>query len=313
MGSRLLQGLIAMPRTKLNVSFDIFIFDPDPDARALALERSSEVLQASGDANHDRVICIEQIRDCPSGLNLAILAATSRYRFENLRALFDASVPEALFLEKFLFDQETHYAEAQKLINARGIPAWVHCPRPSWPAYRDIDELDLGTPLRVEVSGQSYGLASNSVHFLDLARYIFGQPIETVVTDGTLSVAAAKRSGFREIFGSLHGLTADGRAIIISCGTASPPTVKVRVEFASASLEFDEAAGQRAIIRSDGTIADTQQMTPVPASLNTVLFEAILSGAPVPLPNYEQATTAHLALLQCLMPVIGEHGRLPVT
>ncbi|MCW5697421.1 MAG: hypothetical protein KIS96_11905 [Bauldia sp.] len=300
MGSRLLQGLLAADAGTL----DVTVVDPSGDSLRLAETRAGEV----AGAERHRVRYQDAVMDLPAEIDLAILASTSRHRLEALRRLAAATRPRTVLFEKFLFDRREHYGEAEAVLAATGAHGIVHCPRPTWPDYR---RLANGSPASVAVTGAGWAMASNAVHFFDLARFFNARPVTKVTVAPGASTGGNKRAGYREIFGTLRGEDDAGNSVVLSCDPGETPSLRVEVTTADGAALIDELAGT---VSLSGSAPAGSTFNAVPASRNVALMEALLEGRPTGLPDYAQAALTHLALFDALLPLIGDDdGSLPVT
>jgi hypothetical protein len=316
MGSRLAQGLLSVDRSRIDVGLEVYFVDPSSQSRETAVTRASEIMERNGTQSRDKVAAFTGVEDLPKHLDLALLSATSKHRYQNLSDLLAHAEPKHLLLEKFLFVRHEHYEQARQHLNNRGISAWVHCPRSYWPAYQDL-KAQAGSDRQafITVSGSSYALASNCVHFFDLCRYFNGRPVDRVVLDpGTVETDDNKRAGYREVFGELTGYSENEPVAKLSCQRSEDMILHVNVAVGVRSTTFDETGGHRIDLDTDGNELRRQPFAPLFASNNPAVFEDILLGKTPLLPTFEEASTTHLAVFEAMMPYIGdESGALPVT
>lgn len=316
MGSRLLQGLFAMPRLPDAFGCDVHVVDPSEASRETARARAMEIVTREGTQQLDTISLHPDVTGLPKELDLLVLGATSRHRFGNLEDALAHSRPRMFLLEKFLFDRREHYPAAQALIAASGAPAYVHCPRAYWPIYRaEASRLqETGARAFVRVEGAHYALASNGVHFLDLARSMNGTPVTRVEARPGGRAALNKREGYREFLGTLAGADAHGPVAEMTCEEGDAVSLTVSIESEDSTLQVFETQGRWERRWTDGR-TDEGDFQPLFASANHALFsDLLLDHARAPLPTLAEASTTHLAFFEALHPLIGERdGSLPVT
>lgn len=315
-GSRHLQALLKIPAQTLG-GLDIHVVDPSPQSRTRALNRAREIIgQETGDTEHE-VHCSGDFSTMPAELDLAIFASTSRHRYEAFRGLAAVANPASILFEKFLFDRREHYAETGDWLKARGIPSWVHCPRPYWPDYR---QLGAGAPtqdIRISVSGKNYNLASNCVHFFDLFRFLAKRPVSAVRLEReTFQVTDHKHSGYREIFGAMigsgEGVGGEAR-LACDLDEGAPLEVTVELWHGDDRLVIAETKGTVTRHSALNGKSETRPFESILASANTAMFEDILLSQNPLLPTYAEAAITHLAVFDALEEMLVRNGTLPVT
>lgn len=316
MGSRLLQGLLAMQRGEVARGLQVHVVDPSEASRQTAYNRAREIVDREGTADVDEIILHEGSSGLPDQVDLLLLAATSHHRFANLEDALAQTRPGMILLEKFLFDRRDQYAKAANLVEAEGIKAYVHCPRCYWPVYQAEQARlsETGQRAFVRVSGHNYALASNGVHFLDLARFLNGDSVCNVDIREGARPALNKREGYREILGALEADDAIGPVAELICEDGESVSLMVSLEAPDSILRIEETGGRWTRLSPTGTIMDKGAFAPVFASDNSAVFSDLLAGAPSPLPTLSESTAIHLAFFDALFPLLGtDDGDLPVT
>ena len=83
-----------------------------------------------------------------------------------------------IIFEKVLFQKVEEYHSVDMLLNRYKTRGWVNCHRRIYPTYQNLKELLFGEELvDMEVVGNGWGLACNSVHFIDLYAYLTSAPL----------------------------------------------------------------------------------------------------------------------------------------
>lgn len=199
----------SMVASGLDASFRVI--DPDPAAEQLLLGRLRDSgVSADGDVRFETAM-----ESLPGELDIAIVATRSDVRLSAIERLLTNCRPRFLILEKFLFPKLADYATAEACIGEAGVTAFVNCPRRLFPGYRALKQEAAG-PVRFSVTGGNWGLACNSIHFLDLLNFL--APSENYEVRSTLSQPfEAKRSGFVEFFGRIDVSDASGNRLELVC------------------------------------------------------------------------------------------------
>lgn len=237
--------------------------------------------------------------------DLVIIATNADVRrrvFDDLVAKHDFA---AIIFEKVLFQSIADLdAVAAKL---DGVAAYVNCGRRGFPGYQMLREELVGeVPVDYTVTGQHYALASNAIHFLDIAACLNGSPLVSLDASGLDAAgAASKRAGYVEIFGTLTGRLENGATVSLTCAPGDTLSLDIKLGGGDLMGEVHEGAG-RAILVRDGKVADlpfeTRHVSGMP-----YLYETLLQGQGCLLPTYAESAAQHRLLISAL----NAHLQLP--
>lgn len=268
LGSRHLQALARLSRPAR-----VWVSDPNPASLALARERWNE-------ASPPASLVADFSGRLPERLDAAIVATDAASRERAIENLLKDRKVRFLVLEKVLFQDPDSLARVGALLERGGVRAWVNCPRRLWPLYRDRPRPKL--PLELRVSGSGWGLATNAVHYLDLAAFLGGCRDFAIDTTGlSREESPSKRPGFVEFFGTLVA-RADGQRVVLTC----------------------ERGEKRSTVEIDGAVQD-EAGSPVQSRLTTGVIEDLLARGDCGLTPYAESARIHRPYLEALR----EHWR----
>lgn len=153
------------------------------------------------------------------------------------------------------------------------------------------------------VSGNAWGLASNSLHFISLFSFLADYPSISLEEFFTEQVSA-KRAGYIEFFGTIKGQDNNNNHLQISCFNAEPLIMTMAFYSDQGYYQIDEA--KPSLVRYRGPDTDWQwqeQSFPIDyqSTLSTGMAEQILQTGNSDLATYEQAATLHLVYLKMLL------------
>lgn len=234
---------------------------------------------------------------------MAVFATNSADR----RAAYEAARGRAGFgvvvFEKVLFPRLRDLDEVGADLAGAGIAAWVNCPRRAAPEYRRLRERLAGRgPVHLEVTGTAYGLASNAIHFLDLAEYLNCAPLVALDASGLRPGSEpSKRPGYVELFGMLSARLNNGAEVVLRCEKGDHPGVAITLRSAEGRLAIDEAA-QQARRLPDGP-AERFEMRHV--SELTSAYASLLDGDGAGFSPYAQSARQHRHLLAAVLSHLG--------
>jgi predicted dehydrogenase len=262
LGSRHLESLARLSRPAR-----IWVWDPSPGALARARRRWEEAGRGPG-------LAADFTGRFPGRLDAAIVATDAASRERAVEELPKGREIRFMVLEKLLFQEPEALPRVGDLLKRGGVRAWVNCPRRIWPLY---SRLRPGLPLSFRVSGSGWGLATNAVHYLDLAAYLTGF-LDFSVETGGLSRAEvpSKRPGFVEFHGTLAA-RAGGHQVLLPC---EPGARSCRVEINGGVVEKAGA--------------------PVQSRLTEGVVEELRARGDCGLTSYEDSARIHRPLLGAL-------------
>ena len=136
--------------------------------------------------------------------DLLICATTSNKRYELLKFLVKKFIFSRIILEKLAFQNSYDYKKALKLLNKNNISSWVNCPRREQKIYKEIkNDFKKNDKLSIQVFGNRWNLASNSIHFFDLFYFLKNDDHFFNSNTETLKKIPSKHKNFYELTGLL--------------------------------------------------------------------------------------------------------------
>ena len=122
-------------------------------------------------------------------------------------------------LEKVLAQSCEQLDQIERALGSNNS-VWVNTPRRLMPWHQLIRSQlvtnDIG-PINVEVTGSSWGLACNAIHFIDLVSWWTGASVDYVDNRSLDFWEPSKRYGFQEAFGTLLVSFVDGSSLKLNC------------------------------------------------------------------------------------------------
>lgn len=198
--------------------------------------------------------------------------------------------------------------ELQRMVSllSENQKAWVNTPRRSLPWYRAIREY-IGTNRNtiLEVTGNNWGLACNSVHFLDTLAWMTKESPVSVDTQGLHPKwLPSKREGYWEVFGKIVVGYDSGSHCILNCVDTNGRISKYQVEVKSGSMNFgiDEQLGVATF--NDGY--KIRGEIPMQSNHTGVVIDEILRTDTCGLPTLRESAKIHSVFIDGLL----DHWRL---
>jgi len=221
-GSRHLQGLL-----KIKFPLDIVVVDKSQESLKITKERAAEI------PNNHSVSYFTSTGHISGSFDVAIIATSANVRFQAISNMLGKVNFRYVILEKILFQEEVHYNQIEEVFHALGVEkAWVNLPLKTYAHYNLIGKnlASLNERLVMTVSGASWGLACNTVHYLDLFQFFANDKISQLQTDNIdKQILSSKRSGFIEFTGTILAKTNNGSVLMLNCfpGETNQTTVSI--------------------------------------------------------------------------------------
>mgnify|MGYP006092849929 CR=1 FL=1 len=136
--------------------------------------------------------------------DLVICATTAYKRYNLLKKLVSRYYFPKVLIEKVAFQNTYDFEKALQLFKKEKIQCWVNCPRREYKIYKQIKmENKIIDRMSIDVSGNKWNLASNSVHIFDLFYFLVNIPVNFSKKKVDLKKIPSKHNKFFELYGKL--------------------------------------------------------------------------------------------------------------
>lgn len=207
-GSRYLQGL-----AKLKENIEITVIDPNKNSLKTAKSRWKEVA-----INQNKVHKIEWITDFQNHKNvdLAIIATSSKNRDLIVKKVSDVFNPKYWIIEKVLAQSKEQIDSILKVTN-KSMGAWVNTSKRIDEWHKKIFfHFNIKGPLKVEKIGGLWGMACNSIHFIDLVSWWTKEDLISIdVSKLEKNWFRSKRDGYFETTGEIKANFSNGSELVL--------------------------------------------------------------------------------------------------
>ena len=169
LGARHLQGVL-----KSEHCLQITVVDPSNASLLNAQKLGKEIVLG----NENSTVLYLKTMPTHEEYYVTIIATTAGIRAIVTQELLEKNKVKHIIFEKVLFQKVEEYHSVDMLLNRYKTRGWVNCPRRIYPTYQNLKELLFGEEsVDMEVVGNGWGLACNSVHFIDLYAYLTSAPL----------------------------------------------------------------------------------------------------------------------------------------
>jgi hypothetical protein len=293
LGSRHLQGL-----AKCSHPLRVYVVDVNPDALQVAQQRWFDVSDAK---STDKVVSFHSgIEESSKSVDVAIVSTTARKRV-NLVTLIRQHIAVRYWLLEKVLVQSSYELRKLQLAFESDSRVWVNTPRRMLAWHKLIgDKLVKNAPLHLRVTGKAWGLACNSVHFLDMLAWFSGESLTQISTDGLAKKwIEAKRPGNREVMGELVAQFSGGSTatLAVEPGELSDLWYQFDLEDSGFTWRIDEEMG--VAVRSDGLSIPGR--LPYQSEVTPLLVDQLLSTGQCELPTLATSAEIHRVFLDAML------------
>jgi hypothetical protein len=290
LGSRYLQGLTASKS-----DLEITVVDPSVESLKTAKLRWAE---AGGEESSNQIRWMSSLPSDLQRVDLALIVTSSKGRADLIDKIAKAIDVRYWVLEKVLTQSsEELVAIHSVLAGCKG--AWVNTPRRMMSWHQSLKEaFACRGPLEVSYSAGLWGLACNSIHFIDLVAWWSGEALVSVDTSGLdHHWQESKRAGYFEITGELVAHFSDGTSLRLS-SKEDAQAQPIQVALSDGVVwEIDESAGtahSSSGEKLDGRIEFQSQ-------LSGRLVDNILQRGVCDLPSLDESSSMHTIFLDAML------------
>ena len=308
-GSRLLQSVSNINDAAIG-TLDIYGVDPFQSS----LDLSTERFHQENKGGHNLHMSTDAAA-LPAEADLLIVSVDASNRLAALTSVLAHCKPKAIILEKILFTKFEEFETVQAILDDLSVPCWVNCSRNIWPGYQTLKQTLGGKNVTsYTVSGSDWNMGSNAIHFMAALEYVAGEAITSLEMDkDSAAIRDSKRAGYKEVTGTLTGVTASGGKVSLSSLPAEGHPISVILS--SGENHYTIAEG-KTIVKNNA--ADTEAAFPMlyTSQLTQPIFQ-ILKDGQSDLPTYEQSVRQHHLLFGALNDVFygagNSEAQCPVT
>lgn len=259
--------------------------------------------------NNKSFCIISDFAEISSEIDFALFSMTSKGR----RSVFDLLVNKVkvknILFEKVLFQKLEDYSHVSSELRRLNIKSWVNCARRQMDSYQALrTELKHAKEMYIDVSGSEWGLACNAIHEIDLIEFLSGCT-ETNITKLDLLpiIGESKRSGFKEVYGSIYGNCGKCKEFSITClhDSNSPSVFHISTD----EFQYIILEGQNKLIKiSTDKYEISDFVMPYQSHMTQYVIEDILLRGTCKLTTYEESSRMHLEFIKPLIEFFENHG-----
>lgn len=289
LGSRHLQGLASISRPT-----EIYVVDPCEESLIIAEARYFEVRTH---LNND-VVFLKRISDLPQKLDLVIIATTSSVRRHIIEELLRERKIDYFILEKVVFQKPIDFLPVKHLFKKSGSLAWVNCTRRAFSFYSDVKRIVSNDIIMMTITGNKWGLACNSIHFIDLFVFLTDQGnLSFTKNELKNEIYDSKRPGFKELRGAFEVKTPRGDWLRISEKESEP--IEFEITISTETMEFVISEAQGIATRyENNSLTELKVSIPFQSQLTGQIADQIVQTGVSMLTPFDECLDYHIPMLE---------------
>ena len=322
LGSRHLQGA---KTAQLNLKIDVV------DSSLESLEKAKQYYNEIPENNFSKEVhYLNSIQEMNDDLDLVIVATSAAVRLSVIKELITTKNVKNLILEKVLFQTEDEYFQDQKEVPSASlgyeevgigfnqaladavasmdmgivpqIRTWKGIDANSMKLiYDEIKNLIAQDTVIFNVSGSDWGLACNSIHFIDCFSFITNQKEITINTNALdKTVYESKRKGYYEFTGTLLATTQRGDTLIINSSKNSQIAPLLTITTKNKTIVVDETKAFY-LLSTDQEFKTKKVKLYYQSQLTGTLIEDVLLKKEVKLTPFNESMKLHLPFIKSLL------------
>lgn len=285
--------------TSLQQSLDITVIEPNTDNRTKAQAGLGEL------PPHIAVHFSPDWQEAPKEVDLAIIATPARPRRQVVETLLERTTPKWLFLEKVVFVTHRDFDEMIEILEKRGIHTAVNYGRRGYAGYDALRKQLAGKEnLSLSVTGSNWNLASNSIHYIDLAVNLFdGLPV--TLNGDALTPEDSKHGGYVEFTGTLTGQCRNGGNISLTSLPEAGHPLTVEIANNQERWVIEETHRRITHSRGEDVISTEAFETPFVSQMG-YLYDEMLFENKSRMPTLALAAQEHRPLIDAFRARLGQ-------
>jgi len=292
LGSRHLQGLALV-----NIKLKIFVVDISDSNLKLAKERFQLVNEKG---KHDAIFTNSLNNINETYFDIAIVATNSNVRFEISKSLLKVKTVKFLILEKVLFQKLDEYDDFKYFSSNFNTNIFVNCARRLNEFYKKISDVDFGTEnIKMEVSGNSWSMGCNSIHFVDLFNYLTNLTPKKWENNLDDKIIKSKRSGFIEFTGELFSKDKNGNQLRLISNRKLNSSLVIKISNSKLKYTIEEDSNKVIFQKKDFLKTDEIHID-FQSKLTNKVVESLINFETCNLPTYEVSSRLHKPLIKVM-------------
>ena len=289
LGSRYIQSIV-----KETLNYNIVVVDQSDHSLSIAKKRW---IEAGGNKTSHKIFWSHKLPDKIKTYDLAVIATSSKNRASLIDHIASRVLINYWVLEKILA-QSNNELNIIKKATSGAKKTYVNTPKRQMQWFKEIKSKSPDKPFRIIKSGSMWGLACNSIHYIDLVAWWTGESLISINNKGlSKDWIKSKRKGYFEVTGKLLVNFSGGIELILQSSTNLTENI-LKVKFNNGdTCEIFEKKGTA--IFSNGSILNGK--LDLQSEIGGPIITKILKNGICELPTFEESSGQHMIFLNSML------------
>jgi hypothetical protein len=296
-GSRHLQGVL-----KSKLKSNIYVIENNQESILVAKQRIKEIKNL----NNKKVFFYKDLNFKKIFFDLAIVATNSHNRVKFVENIIKQKMITNMIIEKVAFQNLKDYETTLKLIKKNQISCWINCARNSHGIYNRIkNKIDTTKKIEMEIKGNGWNLASNTIHFIDLFFYLSNR--EGVEFFNKIykknKIVKSKRNLYHEIKGVIKLFNNLGDKIVLEDDNKNNKDLIIKIRNSKNLFEINESKNTFQLtqtINKKKSVDRIKFKTLLQSNLSSLYVTRLSDKKALKLPTINNSYFSHKILLDVL-------------
>lgn len=311
-GSRHLQAL-----AKSSFDIDLYVYDRSDQSLEISKSRFEEIPENSFIKSIQYINSLELL---PEKIELLVLSTPASVRLQAFKEIAAQSKVLNVLFEKVLFQSSKEIAEADEILNEKGINAWVNCPKRLYDVNEKIiSAINDDSTVEYIVEGGNWGIGCNAIHFIDHMSCLTGDVnYELKLNKLDQKIHESKRAGFVDFTGTLEISFSKGHSMKLIATPEEKSRYDLKIKIDNQIFEMDEFTNELRVRDLEGNLIENIKYNyPFQSDMTQNVAQSILFKNQCRLPDFNESSHLHRQMLEPLLSFYkelgGELSRLPIT
>lgn len=285
LGTRHVQGCLRASEVS-----KVYVVDKDNQS----LSNMQRIVNSDYLCDTERLNVATDYAEIPDTFDLCIISTSANGRANLLSELLEKIQVKFWILEKLL--EQSLDGLVQIETSMQGQKCWVNTPRRIKKLYNKLPIMDAAQAFHAQAVGNTWGLASNAIHYIDYFEYLSNRRAIKVITNSlNRHWYPTKRIGYSDIAGELK-IFFENSGILTLSSKSSHQGLNLSVKTESYFANINELSGEYCVGEQSGVIDIELQ-----SSMTPQLISNLQKNATCELPDLNTSLRQHQLLISALL------------
>ena len=290
-GSRHLQGIL-----KSDYNINLHIVEINSQSIKISKKRILEVK-----IKNKKIFFHKNLNFKKKVFDLSIIATNAYGRLTIIKNMLKLKKIKNCIIEKIAFQSLKDYKKSIELFKINRVNTWVNCARNYHPIYNLIKKnIYKQKKILMHIKGNSWNMASNSIHFIELFNYIAPRNInENYSISKNNIVLKSKKIGYLEIKGVFKIFNDFGDSLILEdSDNYKKYDLQIKIKNLSNKFLINETTNVMASNILKKKLYNFRELKQ--SNLSKKYFDSLMKNTKILLPTLSESLDSHKSLFKLI-------------